>query len=109
MKTVKLVLLASAFVATGAFAASDGMMMDMKKIDANGDGMISKKEFMKHHEHMWSMMKKSKGGLVSVKDMEAMHADMMKDGSMMKDGAMKDGPMKDGMKKDGMMKDKMAK
>ena len=89
MNKAKLVLLASAFVATGAFAA-DGMMMDMKSMDANGDGMISKKEFMKHHEHMWSKMKKSKGGMVSMKDMEMMHADMMKDGSMKKDGMMKD-------------------
>ncbi len=89
MNKAKLVLLATAFVATGAFAA-DGMTMDMKSMDSNNDGMISKKEFMKHHEHMWNKMKKSKGGMVSVKDMEMMHADMMKDGSMKKDGMMKD-------------------
>ena len=89
MNKAKLVLLAIAFAATGAFAA-DGMMMDMKSMDSNGDGMISKKEFMKHHEQMWDKMKKSKGGMVSMKDMETMHADMMKDGSMMKDGMMKD-------------------
>ncbi len=91
-KAAKLLLFTAAFFATGAFAA-DTMMMEMKSMDANGDGMISKKEFMKHHEHMWSKLKKNKGGQVSVKDMEAMHAEMMKGG----------------MHKEGMMKDKMEK
>jgi len=57
-----------------------GMKMDMKKMDSNGDGMISKKEFMKHQESMFDKMKGS-NGMVSMKDME-----MMNDGMMMKDG-----------------------
>ncbi|NMM07989.1 hypothetical protein [Polaromonas sp.] len=48
-----------------------GMGMDMKAMDANGDGMISKKEFDSHHAAMWKKMK-SKNGMVSIADMEAM-------------------------------------
>ena len=96
-----------ASVSISAVAADDvkpqGMMMDMKAMDTNHDGMISKQEFMKYHEKMWAMMKKNKSGMVDMKDMEMMH-----DG-MMKDGAMKDGAMKDGMMKDGAMKDNMKK
>jgi hypothetical protein len=75
-----------------------GMMMDMKAMDTNHDGMISKKEFMKFHEDMWAKMKKNKSGMVDMKDMEMMHDGMMKDGAM-KDGAMKGGAMKDNAKK----------
>ena len=75
-----------------------GMMMDMKAMDTNHDGMISKKEFMKFHEDMWAKMKKNKSGMVDMKDMEAMHESMMKDGAM-KGGMMKDGAMKDNAKK----------
>jgi hypothetical protein len=46
------------------------MGMDMKAMDTNGDGMISKKEFDSHHEAMWKKMK-SKNGMVSISDMEA--------------------------------------
>ena len=38
--------------------------------------MISKEEFMKHHESMYDKMKKGSNGMVSVKDMQAM-MDMM--------------------------------
>ena len=48
-----------------------GMGMDMKAMDANGDGMISKKEFDSHHAVMWKKMK-SKNGMVSIADMETM-------------------------------------
>ena len=75
-----------------------GMMMDMKAMDTNHDGMISKKEFMKFHEDMWAKMKKNKSGMVDMKDMEMMHEGMMKDGAM-KGGMMKDGAMKDNTKK----------
>ena len=97
--------------------AMDDMKMDMKAMDTNGDGMISKKEFMKYHEAMYNKMKKGSNGMVSMKDMDMMHMQdgTMKDGkpmkgdAMMKDGAMaKDGTMmKDGkaMKGDAMMKD----
>ncbi len=99
MDKAKVILVAAAFVATGAFAMDD--MMDMKAMDANHDGMISKKEFMKFHEEMWAKMKKNKSGMVEMKDMEMMHSNMMKDGTMMKDG----NKMNDGT----MMKDKAGK
>src|SRR5438309_6110085 len=93
------VAMSLASVSNSAVAMDDmkpqGMMMDMKAMDTNHDGMISKKEFMKFHEDMWAKMKKNKSGMVDMKDMEMMHDGMMKDGGM-KDGAMKDGMMKDG-------------
>ena len=71
-----------------AFAAEDMkpgmMMMDMSKMDANADGMISKDEFMKHQESMFNSMKKNKDGMVMMKDMQ-MSSGMMKDDQMMKD------------------------
>ena len=91
MNKARAVLFATAFVATGAFAVDDmkphAMMMDMSAMDTNHDGMISKKEFMKFHEEMWAKMKKNKSGMIDMKDMEMMHANMMKDGTMMKDKA----------------------
>ena len=62
----------------GGMAMKDGMgmKMDMKMMDPNNDGMISKEEFMKHHESMYDKMKKGSNGMVSVKDMQAM-MDMM--------------------------------
>ena len=56
----------------------DGMHMDMKAMDTNHDGMISKAEFMKYHESMFARMKKGSNGMVSMKDMEMMHDGMMK-------------------------------
>lgn len=47
----------------------------MKEMDANGDGMISKDEFMKYHEKMFDALPKNKDGLV---DLKAMHAPAMK-------------------------------
>ncbi|MEO7385420.1 MAG: hypothetical protein ABIX37_00640 [Gammaproteobacteria bacterium] len=82
---------------------SDHMMMSehemMMSMDTNKDGMVSKVEYMKHHEQMWMKMKKNDKGMVELKSM-----DMMKDGKMMKDDKM----MKDGMpNKDKMSGDKM--
>ena len=55
-----------------------GMGMEMKMMDTNGDGMISKEEFMKHHEAMFDKMKKDRNGMVSIKDMHMMMDGMMK-------------------------------
>ena len=54
------------------------MGMHMKMMDTNGDGMISKEEFMKHHETMYDKMKKNSNGMVSMKDMQMMMDGMMK-------------------------------
>jgi hypothetical protein len=53
-----------------------GMGLDAKAMDTNSDGMISKDEFMKHHEAMFEKMKKGSNGMVSLKDWEAMHPAM---------------------------------
>ncbi len=44
--------------------------MSSRMMDTNGDGVISKEEFMSHHEAMYSSMKQTNGG-VSIKDMDA--------------------------------------
>ncbi len=48
------------------------MMMDMKMMDANSDGMLSKTEFMAYHEKMWLGMKKDANGMVDAKMMATM-------------------------------------
>ncbi len=104
MKILKSTLVVAALMCTSTFAFAhdemkhDGMMHeDMKSMDANGDGMISKDEFMKFHEAKFDKMPKNKDGMVMMKDMEMMHHDkMMEHDDMMK---------KDSMKKDSMMKD----
>ena len=53
-----------------------GMQM-MKMMDTNGDGMISREEFMKYHESMYDKMKKGSNGMVSVMDMQKMMDEMM--------------------------------
>jgi nitrate reductase alpha subunit len=39
-------------------------MKMMKMMDTNGDGMVSKEEFMKYQEKMFDMMDKSKDGML---------------------------------------------
>lgn len=59
----------------------DGMHkggMEMKAMDTNKDGMISKEEFMTSHEAMYDGMKKNKDGMVDVKEMRRMHERMAK-------------------------------
>lgn len=55
----------------------DMKMMDPKMMDKDGDGMISKTEFMEAHEMMFDRMKNS-DGMISVKDMQKMKRHMMK-------------------------------
>ena len=52
-----------------------GMKMDMKMMDTNGDGKISKAEYNKYHALMWTKMKKDKGGMVGMSDMQMMMKD----------------------------------
>ena len=49
--------------------------MDMKMMDTNGDGKISKAEYNKYHALMWTKMKKDKGGMVGMSDMQMMMKD----------------------------------
>jgi hypothetical protein len=97
MKKTALLIIASAFVATGcaAVGASEGKpgdgkmdhmmmgnMMGMKNMDANGDGMLSKAEFMQSHEAMFDHMK-NKDGMVDMKNMQMHCTHMMGGGKMM--------------------------
>lgn len=49
---------------------SKTMMESNKKMDTNGDGMISKAEYMTHQEKTFGSMKQSEGG-VSLSDMHS--------------------------------------
>lgn len=113
MKTLAFALISASIAGASAPAFGMDMAKHMKMMDSNADGMISKDEFMKHHEEMYDGMKKNSSGMVSMKDMQAM---MMKDHGKMAGGkAMKhqgmskhEGMSKDGsmMNHDAMMKDK---
>ena len=79
MKKVILFSAAVLLAASGSAFADHhlkGEGKGMQMMDANKDGMISKDEFMKHHEMMWDKMKKNSAGTVDMKDMEAMHKEM---------------------------------
>ncbi len=98
-------VVAAALVALSLPVAGMDTKMNMKMMDSNNDGMVSKDEFMKYHETMYDGMKKNSSGMVSMKDMQMMMSgghmsggssnmaatkgmkghDMMKDGTMMKD------------------------
>ena len=60
----------------------DMKMMDPKMMDKDGDGMISRSEFMSAHEMMFDQMKNSQD-MISVKDMQKMKRNMMMGGSGM--------------------------
>ena len=109
-KTLSILLGAALLAVTSASVAADnmkpgaGMKMDMKTMDRNGDGMVSKDEFMKHHEAMYDKMKKNKDGMVDMKDMGMMMQSGMKDERMMKSSTMKDDKMMQGGMKDASKK-----
>jgi hypothetical protein len=48
--------------------SGNGMMMHMKSFDSNGDGMLTREEFMKAHEVMFDQMKGS-NGMINLKQM----------------------------------------
>ena len=54
----------------------DMKMMDPKMMDKDGDGMISRSEFMSAHEMIFDHMKNSQD-MISVKDMQKMKRNMM--------------------------------
>lgn len=95
---VSVALIGASASAAPVDAKKMDMKMDMKMMDANGDGMISKDEFMKYHEMMFDKMKKNNSGMVDLKDMEMMHQNMQ----MMHKGMAKE-------KDHTPMKDKVAK
>ena len=69
--------LLSVSMATLAHDEMHGKEM-MRAMDTNGDGMISRDEYMSYHQKMWDSMKKNANGMVDMKDMEKMHEDKMK-------------------------------
>lgn len=80
--------LSFASVADDSMMNHDQMMtMMIKDMDTNGDGKISKEEFMAYHEKMWTKMKKDSNGMVDAKSMmmQMMHNGMMGDKGMSKD------------------------
>jgi ABC-type nickel/cobalt efflux system permease component RcnA len=85
MTQLKLTLLAALMcVSTLAFADHDkdhdAKHQDMSVMDTNGDGLISRDEFMNFQAAHWDKMTKNKDGTVAMKDMHHMHHDMMKKG-----------------------------
>jgi Ca2+-binding EF-hand superfamily protein len=58
----------SAFAADPAQFGSGNMHFDVKEMDANHDGMISKDEFMQYGETMWGRMMQGGKDTVSVAD-----------------------------------------
>ena len=92
MKKAILAVVGSALLGLVVTAAADDSMMNhehmmtmMKAMDTNGDGKISKEEFMAYHEKMWMSMKKDSNGMVDEKSMMMMHEGMMKNNGMTKD------------------------
>jgi len=82
MKKLMMLLGAALLVSSAPSFAGGDKKMDPKMMDTNGDGMISRDEFMRHHEMMWDKMKKNSSGMVDVKEMEDMHKMMHKKDKM---------------------------
>ncbi len=92
MNKILCAIVGSALLGLGVSAVADDAMMSsnqtamMKMMDTNGDGKITKEEYMAYHEKMWNNMKKDSNGMVDAKAMMMMHHDgMMKDKDMSKD------------------------
>jgi hypothetical protein len=54
--------------ATAGYASGIRSMPLMHKIDTNGDGMVSKDEWLAFHEKVWAMIDKDNKGAVSAGD-----------------------------------------
>jgi hypothetical protein len=54
----------------GTTASLAAAHMNKMSMDTNGDGMVSKQEYVSHHEAMFDKMDKSGKGMVPVKNME---------------------------------------
>lgn len=109
MLKIKVAICAAALsLAVGAHAqgnfATGNMKFDAKAMDANGDNMISKDEFMAYGEKMWGSMTKG-SSTISVKDaaqafargnmnFSAKAMDTDHDGTISKDEFMKYGEAK---------------
>jgi hypothetical protein len=55
----------------------DKMHSRMKSMDGNGDGVITKEEFMAAHQSMWEKLPKNSAGVVSIADMDKMRQKRM--------------------------------
>jgi hypothetical protein len=75
MKTTPIVFAAALLAGTTlSFAAGP-----MNSMDTNADGMVSKQEFLSHHEAMYDKMDKGGKGMMPVRDMEmSMRSQMMR-------------------------------
>jgi hypothetical protein len=65
------------------------MQSQMKRMDTNHDGVISKDEFMTFHEAKWNSLPKNRNGMVELSDMHMMyderHDKMTKDDDSKRD------------------------
>lgn len=92
-KSISLLLAAGLLGASvSAFAQNDdkpmvetdtSMSMKMKAMDTNGDGMVSREEFMKYHEDMYGAMPANADGMVDMKPMMKRQNRMMMGGKPM--------------------------
>jgi hypothetical protein len=69
MKTSSFIVGVALLAGTTASLAA-AHMNKMNSMDTNGDGMVSKQEYVSHHEAMFDKMDKGGKGMVPMKDME---------------------------------------